>query len=178
MVVKYEKRIEVEKRRTEVAKLYLRKWPIWKISDELKIAYQNVRADIRWLRKEWREVRASQVQRIIDEQLSVIDAVENEAWASWEKSCKDAVKQTMRMTETPGVAPTEGAADTPAPAPRNVTVAKEGQCGDPRFLTIVQECVDRRAKLLDAYKTVVKGDGPEGAVLVKVIGPGMSMSDI
>ena len=71
----------------------------------------------------------------MEEQLAKIDRIECEAWDAWERSKLESVKTRQSKVE----------GDRKSTA---ATVDKEAQNGDPRYLSAVMSCIERRSKLL------------------------------
>ena len=122
-------------RQAKVAEFYLQGWSQLKIAAEVGSAQSTISRDLKAIREEWRKSRIRDFEEAIAIQLEKIDLTEREAWSAWERSQQDAVSKKNMMTG--GECPTEWEQEV-----------RTGQYGDPRFLKIALECVERRCKLL------------------------------
>lgn len=124
-----------EHRQRQVAALYLQgKWQA-EIGQILGMRQQQVSYDLKVLQRRWYQESIADIDQRKALELQKVDAIEREAWASWEKS-----KQPREVTITEA---SEGAHPG-----RKATMRKEGQAGDPRFLAEIGKCVDRRVAIL------------------------------
>jgi hypothetical protein len=152
-------------RRAEVATRYCRGQPQRTIAAALGVSQQQISLDMRVVRAEWRRTMADEFDRLKAEQLARIDAVEVAAWEGWERSCADAERTlTRKVTDADG---------DRIEASRTVA----GQAGDPRFLQIIDSCIDRRLRLIGGYPA---GDGPPppSELVIRVYGPGMDLASL
>jgi hypothetical protein len=148
-------------RRAAVARLYCQGVVQAKIATVVHVTQQQVSSDLAAIRREWQRVMAEEFDRLKAEQLARIDAAEGAAWKGWRRSLRDAEKRTVK-TDPDG---TETADTT------------EGQAGDPRFLQIVLDCVDKRLRLLGGYP---RDDAPRptAELVICHFGPGLSLSGL
>jgi hypothetical protein len=128
------KKIEIERRRRQVADLYVQGWTQMSIAEKLAISQTTVSFDLKFLKKEWRESRIRDFDALRELELQKLARIERETWLAWERSQKPA-----QSADFPG--------DESASPKR-----KRNQYGDPRFLAILVQCtISRRALLgLDA----------------------------
>ena len=133
-------------RREKVAAMYLRGLSQREIGTALNCSQGTISKDLNTIRAEWLQSSLRNFDEAKALELARIDKVEAEAWAAWERSQKDAVQ----VKEKGGLL---GTTEIPA-MEREVTT--KGQCGDPRFLTVVQDCIKKRSEILglDAPKTI------------------------
>ena len=153
-----------EQRRTIVSRFYLRGWTQTEIAGKLKrtcprctgaepraahtcATQRTVSNDIQAIEREWVMQRASNLEASKQRAISVIDQEEAEAWEAWDRSKQPSKQVTSRELQT-GVDPKTG--EPVVLRGKQDTVLKE-QTGDPRYLQIVNECEDRRAKILGTY---------------------------
>lgn len=127
--------------RREIARLRRRGWSVPDIAEKLKLTEMQVRKDLRRLREEWKKRAAVDVQAERQAMLDQLDDIMREAWAAWERSQE--AKETTTEERTGLVETKDG---TPALTKRTHRI--EGQVGHPRFLEIIERCLERRAKLL------------------------------
>ncbi len=96
-----------------------------------------VQKDIKKIREEWRQIRVRDADVFLGREIAKLDRVEAEAWKAWhdsrqrhitdkEKDIKHSVQGAGKETEK---------------------ITKDST-GDPRYLDIVQSCIDKRCKLL------------------------------
>ncbi len=141
-----------------IAGLYLRGYAQHLIADEVNVAYKKddqisrrqIGYDIKALHKQWRESQLIDIDDAKSRELARIDKLEFAAWEAWERSQqatqvfieemggkKGAAVAKVRI-ETRGIA-TAGKAEKPKPP--------NAQTGDPRFLAIVDKCIDKRIRI-------------------------------
>jgi hypothetical protein len=124
--------------RRRIADLYLKGWLQADIATETGVDQSTVSRDLKTLQDEWLAAARADFDAAKAQELAKVDRLEREYWDAWGRSCK------IAETET-----TESADDgSGAPARIKAQIRKEGQVGDPRFLTGVQWCIERRCKIL------------------------------
>lgn len=119
---------ELDARRELVARLYLQGRTQRSIAIELGISQSSVGLDLKRVRERWRAEAADKYETWLLEQLAKLDAIEQEAWAGWERS------QQNSVTITNG--------------PKGATTSTRNQAGDPRFLDMALSVIERRCRLL------------------------------
>jgi len=137
--------------RKKIGELYLRGWLQADIAQVLKLNQSTISRDLKALHREWLASALADFSKAKAQELAKIDDLEREYWRAWERSCEDA--ETVRKEGTTKV------------LDKIVKTAK-GQAGDPRFLSGVQWCIERRCKILGI-------DAPEqhehGEMTIKVV---------
>lgn len=126
-----------------IAGLYLRGYTQHLIADEVNAAYKEddqisrrqIGYDIKVLHKQWRESQLIDIDDAKARELARIDKLEFEAWEAWERSQLDAETVIEEMGGKKGSPPTRKRTET------------RGQTGDPRFLVIVDKCIDKRIRI-------------------------------
>lgn len=113
----------VAMRREEVAALYLKGYHQQKIADHCNVSVATINLDLKTLQSEWRERAANDIDQRMSEELAKLDKVEATAWQAFEESKETTETSTQGMTV-------------------------RSTAGDPRFLNIIQNCIDKRCKLL------------------------------
>jgi transcriptional regulator with XRE-family HTH domain len=103
------------------------------IGERLRMTQQMVSYDLCALQREWLKAGLMDLTEAKARELAKIDGLELEYWTAWEKSKE--VKEIDTSGKMYG-------GDVRA------QVRKETRDGNPAFLTGVQWCIDRRAKLL------------------------------
>jgi len=97
------------------------------------LTQQTISNDLRAIQAEWLKSSIRDFDEMRAQELAKIDRLEREYWRGWERSCEDA--ETVRK---------EG----PASGVEKIVKTEKGQAGDPRFLSGVERCIERRCKLL------------------------------
>lgn len=152
-------------RRAKIAKLILFGKPTQQeIADKLGLDHTTVSKHLKAIRDEWKQQAQEDIGEVIKHDLRKLDAIESEALEQWERSKKDGQK---KVAEGVSAAPKTGKAgkadDDGASMPNKVKIETWGQCGDPRYLKIILDCQERRAKLLGMDKpTKVAPTDPDG----------------
>jgi hypothetical protein len=132
MPVSPQKKLAILKRRQQVAELYLQSWPQAAIAEQLSVEQSTISADLKAIRKEWRESAIRDFDEAQAEELKKLDRVEREAYAAWEQSKKPS--QSAVINGESGTQPSR----------KNVRT----QYGDPRLLEIVLKCIAQRREIL------------------------------
>jgi len=138
-----------EKKRERIAVLYLRGRTQQEIADDPEVALNvgNVCRHLKAIREEWKSRASEEYGVRLNRELDKLDLVESTAWTEYERSRQDAVRKV--------------AEDNGGKVKKSIVT--EGQCGDPRYLGIVMDCVDKRLKILGAYAAVkIAPTTPEG----------------
>ncbi len=127
-------------RRAKVADLYLKCFSQRQIALELGISQATVCRDLLAVQDEWVKSAMLDFDKRKAMELAKIDRVEREAWLAYER--KIGPKQRKKMSVKAGN--------------KDGEVVMWEEAGDPRFLRIVLDCIDRRSALLglDAPKKV------------------------
>lgn len=124
---------QVIKDQAIVAEMYLKGRTMAAIAEALGgYSINMVNYDLREIRKRWRTSAVRDFDAYREEQLARLDLVEASAWREWERSCRRYRKRTK------GVG---------ANGPIN-KLETGNQTGDPRYMSIVLNTIERRCKLL------------------------------
>jgi hypothetical protein len=124
-----------QQRRQEVAALYLSGKYQSEIARLVGVSQQQVSHDLKTVQREWLASSLRDFDTIKAEQLAKIDRIESEAWQAWERSLQPREVSVQEVTQGEHRI-------------NKVTLRKEGQDGDPRYLQIAQRCIDQRIDLL------------------------------
>jgi len=155
-------------RRTAIARLYLQALPQMEIARRLGLNQSTVSRHLKTLQQEWLAARVRDLDAHTSRELARIDLVEQEAWTQWERS-KEYADTTITEQQQGGAAGIGRRA--------RVQKISKVQCGDPRYLQVIDDCIDRRAKLLGLYAptqhahTGAGGTPLEFTVLIDRAGP-------
>ena len=122
-------------RRQQVAEMYLKGRYQTEIGQILGVTQQQVSLDLQAVQREWLASSIRDFDLLKAEALAKIDRIESAAWASFERSLqvREVTVQEVIDGET---------------RVNKVTLRKEPQHGDPRFLQIAQRCIDQRCDIL------------------------------
>lgn len=141
-MVKTNKQCEQEMRREKVASLYLQGKSQRFIAEQLQTSLGTVNRDLTTLRNHWKQNAAADMDEAIGRELAKLDKLEEQAWESYFLSLK--TTQTHNgQNSRPGQKKGERAKKSTS---QNVTITETA--GDPRFLNIVENCIERRCRIL------------------------------
>lgn len=145
MAQRQNKTEEIASRRAIVAERYLSGMTQVAIGREVGVDASSISLDLKAIRAEWKESRIRDFDEAKAVELAKLDKTEREGWLAWERSQTNAVK--VKTTE-------DGSGE-------KVEKWSEGQTGDPRFLQIVQTCIQKRCDILglDAPTKWAQTDG-------------------
>lgn len=138
---------------------------------EVRLSQGNVSRAIAKIDERNRERYSATRERQIDRILAEIDQIKAECWREYKRSKQDAVKV---LTEVSGDKDkvTGKLAEKDA---RKVTTT-EGQCGDPRYLNIIDSQHDKQLKILGAYApTKIASTTPDGKEALPAFNPYFSL---
>lgn len=123
---------EIQVDRKKIVKYLRRGWTQTQIALELGLHPVTVNREWKLIREEFKNELKEDHEGILDQKLEELSEIKLEAWSAWEKSKEDAIKRTEETNERGG----------------RSSETVEGQCGDPRFLLVVKQCIDRECELL------------------------------
>jgi hypothetical protein len=136
--------------RAVIAQLYSHGWSCTRISKESKAGHAAIglsaplgdtaiRKELGLIRKAWVESALFDFDQHMAVELERIDAIEQKAWESWEKSTQDtqATRRRLNVSQATGTA-----------TPVETQIRTETRAGDPRWADVLLKCSERRAKLL------------------------------
>jgi hypothetical protein len=141
----------------EMAKLYLEGYTQEEMAAQFKVSQVQICKDMRALRDEWIESSLVDIDAAKRRELARIDRVEDAAVSEYARSRQDA-KKSVRSEKVGSGEHTDSFVQQ--------TETTEGRIGDPRFLTIIQNCVKQRCAILglDA-PTRNEMSGPNGGAI-------------
>lgn len=150
MKPKSSKNLAIIERRKKVSELHLQGWGQIEIANELKVRQSTISVDLKQISKAWRESSIRDFDELRDLELARIDKVFREAWAGYIRS-----QQPHQSATTDGEAGAQKAKRT-----------IRNQYGDPRFLSVILDCIQSKRELLGLDAPVkVAQTTPEGAPL-------------
>ena len=132
-------------RRVEVARMYLQgKWQI-DIAMELGVSQGQVSSDLSAIRKEWQKMRIATFEEKLQEELAKVDNLEREYWEAWNDSKKNYKRKATKQS---------GKTARKKPEYIEQTETEVISMGDPRFLSGIQWCINKRSELLGLNATL------------------------
>ena len=147
---------QVMRDQAKIAERYLKGFKMIEIAEELKLSMNQIKYDLREIRKRWRQSSVRDFDAHREEQLARLDLLEARAWHELERSSADYWKRTVGET-----------------AQGDIDKEETGvQTGDPRYMTVILNIIERRSKLLglDA-PTKLAPTNPDGDEPYKQIAP-------
>lgn len=109
------------------------------------IAHTQVYSDIKKMLITWKKEQFETIDKYVSVEVQKLDRIENEAWNAWEKSKSPLRKTKSRNSKKPNKLDAE--VNEPDYYGYSEETIEETS-GDPRFLDILLNCQQRRAKLL------------------------------
>ena len=136
-----------QERRFKIASLYLQRKMQSEIAAEVGVSQQQVSYDLKFLREQWLASSLRDFDAARSEELQRIDEVERQAYAAWHRSQQPREVSLTEQTEGGEVVSADGTSQPKRPT-RKASMRREGQSGDPRFLAVIQKCIDQRCVIL------------------------------
>src|SRR5262249_11278982 len=140
-------KLQVQQRRTSVARLYLQQRTQDEIARELGVNQGTISRDLKAIQAEWQRQRLDDFQQAKLRELARIDQVEREYWQARERSCHDREQTDQEKTSAP-------TGDRLKAGTRS-----EGRDGTPEFLRGVERCIEMRCKILNLCVLKVNATG-------------------
>lgn len=128
---------------TRITELYLKGKRQVDIAAELHVTQQQVSYDIQEIHRRWRESNLINISEAKQRELDRIDELERTYWTAWEKSCGDR-KRTKQETSADGKKKEDKGRI-------RASVETEQMLGNPAYLAGIDNCVDKRCKILGLY---------------------------
>lgn len=136
--------------REQVAKLSLEGFSTHAIASKMNVSQKTVWRDLEVIRKQWRERSVEILDEIKARELAKLDKIENAAWECFYRSIGTHEKRVAELR--PGK---QGG--------KFSKIETEELNGDPRWLTVILNCQERRAKILGSDAPAkVAATNPEG----------------
>jgi hypothetical protein len=130
------------KRLDAVRRLYFQKIPIYEIAERLKVTVRQAKKDLALIRRMELSVVKRESQKHLVQLLAGCDQVETEAWQQWQRSKEDMIVTTTTRREV--FKPSTGE----VVELRDSSRQRKPQSGDPRYLQVINQVLERRARLL------------------------------
>ena len=130
-------KIQRERDRQEITRLYLRGVSQMDIAAKLGVNQSTVSRDLKAIQKQWRESALINMDEAKQRELARIDELERTYWDAWLVSCEDA--EIERIKQAGGASGDKRA---------EIIKEKRGQSGNPAFLAGVERCIQLRVKII------------------------------
>ncbi len=127
-----QEKVRIEQRRQQVSDVYVKGSTQSQIARHLGVAQPTVSADLKAIRREWRDSRIRDFDEAVAMELKKLDNLEHEAWSGWERTQQPA--ESTKVTQDGSGKKAE-------------KIVKQQQ-GNPRFLEQVHRCIAGRRTLL------------------------------
>lgn len=133
-------------RRNFIAERYRDGMRLNEIAKEVSVSRQTVWSDLRWVHEQLLAGSVADRRDQLIRELQQLDWLESEATEAWDQSKLDA--QSHRIISEKKL---DGEKKLVGTEYVKTQATKKGQCGDPRFLAQIADCVDKRCKLFGLY---------------------------
>jgi hypothetical protein len=118
------------------AGMYLRGMTQAAIGKRIGVSQRQISSDLKLLQKRWQQSALVDINAVKGKELAKIDALERTYWQAWRRSMKEAQRTSTSK---------KGTGDEGEIVAR---VDRASQVGDPRYLTGVQWCIERRCRIV------------------------------
>jgi len=119
---------------------------------QLKVNPSTISKDRKLLVEMWRETVNAEINEIAARELAKLDAQEAELWLAWERSKRDKERTTNKEKRS-AIGAGEEVREL-AVAERTTTRTTEGRLPDARYMDLIIEIGERRARLLGLDKGI------------------------
>jgi hypothetical protein len=148
-------------RRRKVAKMYLEGETQERIATQLGCSIGTVGADLKVIRQTWINNSVRDFDERKSEELAKLDRLEKEAWEALHKSKKE--EETLDVTEEfvrVNVRGSKKGAHRLIPVKKVVKQKTKGpKAGDPRYMEVIERCIEMRLKIMGAIGKDEKAAG-------------------
>jgi hypothetical protein len=158
-------KIEREQQLPDIAEMYLRKARQSDIAKKYGLSRQQIAYDLKVIQKRWSDQAVHSLSEAKLKELHNIDLIEREAWGEWERSKQDRQLRSAKKIRKAGE--TEERIET--------GIDTEGRLGDPRYLQVMNDCGERRVRLL-GLDAPIKVDARVTSVEVRIIHSEMNVN--
>lgn len=141
MAVPKIKQKEMANRQAQIAKMYLEGKTQLEISVICKCSVGTVNRDLQILQKNWVESASADISEMKARELAKLDRLEAQAWESFFQSRKTTEKGSGKRR--PPQKPSDEPKESHSEFKKDIITA-----GDPRFLTIVADCIEKRCRII------------------------------
>jgi hypothetical protein len=148
-----------------IASLYLKGEYQSDIAAQVGISQGQVSKELAILQAEWQTSALIDINEAKARELAKIDALELVYWQAWERSQLDAESEITKMQGAPPK-PNE---TSPAPAKLETQKKREGQSGNPAFLSGIQWCINKRCEIVGVNAPIKQQVENNGKVIFEVV---------
>jgi hypothetical protein len=149
---------QIDQDRALIAEYHLKGWTQKAISEKLAIPVSTVRYDLNRIEDDWRKSSVFDFDLSKQRNLADINLLEREAWAAWEgsKAPRERTRTRSARRSGPSLDPSgrKSSADALQATVSSAEKSTEQRDPDPRYMAVIQWCIDARAKLLGQYAPV------------------------
>ena len=165
------KAFQIARDREEITDLYLMGWTQERITDRINqdqsrdyiLSRQQIGYDLKKIQQAWQDSTLMNIDEAKRIELAKVDHLEREYWDAWERSCENA-ETTSKKTKGAVKQYQDETGRFVKEQPAEVNQTSKGQAGDPRFLTGVQWCIERRCKIIGIDAPLKQEhSGPDGS---------------
>ena len=130
-----------------IAGLYLQGLYQREIADDIGVSRSQVRYDLSTIKRRWINSSLMDFNEAQQQALALVDHLEREAWAAWDKSKGERVKTRTKTSSKPMPG------DKPSRIDQRdeVIIEKEERLGDHAYLAHIEWCINARCKILGLY---------------------------
>lgn len=156
-----------DERRAIVARRYLQGVFQSDIAEEVGVTQSTVSKDIKYIQEQWRSSALIDFNEAKQRELERIDALEEQAWKAWFRSC-EIRKRTDHRVKGIQAKPKEYEVDDKGklvhkkpkihPLEVDTKTTTFQRDGDPRWLATIQRCIQLRIKLLALDQVMPEDD--------------------
>lgn len=136
---------QIERDNLLVSNFYLQGLNQGDIATKVGIDQTTVSRTLKTLQAKWAEKSVMNIDARKRVELERIDLVEREAWQAWERSKGDKTEQLTRSKALPSVKDPSKLEVQPV---TDIQQRKWVTEGNPKYLNVIMECVERRCKIL------------------------------
>ncbi len=140
---------QIAKDRKIIGRMYLRGMLQSEIAEKTGLSQPQVSRDLKGLHKEWLRSALVDFNEAKSKELAKIDMLEVTYWQGWLRSLKDAEKSiTEKTTNDVEKKANEKETKIINLGHSKARIEHKGQTGDPRFLTGIQWCIEKRCAII------------------------------
>lgn len=126
----------IASRRVAVMRLYCAGKSMRDIGEKVGCSATTVHFDVRHCLQSFGRLTEQTTRKMIARELARLDTIEKECWEAWEKSKGESSKTRTRKKQRGNANEFEAVNETTQRA------------GDPRYMKLILECIEKRARLL------------------------------
>ena len=135
------KKSEIARDRRNISRLYLKGAMQAEIAESLGLSQPTISRDLKVLQAEWQAANLNEIDEHKKNELAKIDNLELEYWEAWVRS------REKSLSETTEIISKGRDVEKDVGGVKRVTRQDE-QVGDPRFLSGVQWCIEKRCQIM------------------------------